>query len=166
MRVTDIFLTVPALLLAMAMTTALGSGMVNAMIAISLVWWPGYARLARGQVLSLREREFIEAAHAIGAGSGHTIFRHILPNIISPVIVKASMDMGFAILITAGLGYIGVGVQAPRPEWGVMISEGRGLLRQAWWISVFPGVAMFLTVLGFNLLGDGLRDIFDPKTRR
>lgn len=166
MRVTDIFLTVPALLLAMAMAAALGSGMINAMLAISLVWWPGYARLTRGHVLSLREREFIESTRAIGASRWHTIIRHILPNVLSPVIIKASMDMGFAILVAAGLGYIGVGVQAPTPEWGVMISEGRGLLRQAWWASVFPGLAMFITVLGFNLLGDGLRDIFDPKTRK
>jgi peptide/nickel transport system permease protein len=166
MRITDIFLTVPALLLAMAMAAALGSGMVNAMIAIALVWWPGYARLTRGQVLSLREREFIEATRALGGGRWHTIFRHIFPNILSPVIVKASMDIGFAILVAAGLGYIGVGVQAPTPEWGVMISEGRGLLRQAWWVSIIPGLAMFTTVLGFNLLGDGLRDVFDPKTRR
>jgi peptide/nickel transport system permease protein len=166
MRITDIFLTVPALLLAMAMAAALGSGMINAMLAISLVWWPGYARLTRGHVLSLREREFIESTRAIGATRWHTILRHILPNVLSPVIVKASMDMGFAILVAAALGYIGVGVQAPTPEWGVMISEGRGLLRQAWWASVFPGLAMFITVLGFNLLGDGLRDIFDPKSQR
>jgi peptide/nickel transport system permease protein len=166
MRITDIFLTVPALLLAMAMAAALGSGTVNAMIAIALVWWPGYARLTRGQVLSLREREFIEATRALGGGRWHTIFRHIFPNILSPVIVKASMDIGFAILVAAGLGYIGVGVQAPTPEWGVMISEGRGLLRQAWWVSIIPGIAMFTTVLGFNLLGDGLRDVLDPKTRR
>ena len=166
MRVTDIFLTVPALLLAMAMAAALGSGIINAMIAIALVWWPGYARLTRGAVLSLREREFIEATRALGGGKWHTIVRHIFPNIISPVIVKASMDIGFAILIAAGLGYIGVGVQEPTPEWGAMISEGRGLLREAWWVSVFPGIAMFITVLGFNLLGDGLRDVLDPKSRR
>lgn len=166
MRVTDIFLTVPALLLAMAMAAALGSGMVNAMIAIALVWWPGYARLTRGQVLSLREREYIEATRALGGGRWHTIIRHVLPNVLSPVIVKASMDIGFAILVAAGLGYIGVGVQAPTPEWGVMISEGRGLLRQAWWVSIIPGVAMFITVLGFNLLGDGLRDVLDPKSKK
>jgi peptide/nickel transport system permease protein len=166
MRITDIFLTVPALVLAMAMATALGSGMVNAMIAISLVWWPGFARLTRGQVLALREQDFVESARALGAGSGHTILRHILPNVISPVIIKASMDMGFAILVAAGLGFIGVGVQPPTPEWGVMISEGRGYLRQAWWMSVFPGLAMFITVLGFNLLGDGLRDLFDPRMRQ
>ncbi len=166
MRITDIFLTVPALVLAMAMAAALGTGMVNAMIAISLVWWPGFARLTRGQVLSLREQDYIEAARAVGASRTHTIVRHILPNVLSPVIIKASMDMGFAILVTAGLGYIGVGVQEPTPEWGVMISVGRSLLRQAWWVSVFPGVAMFTTVLGFNLLGDGLRDVFDPKMRR
>jgi len=166
MRITDIFLTVPALVLAMAMAAALGTGMVNAMIAISLVWWPGFARLTRGQVLSLRQQDYIEAARAVGASRTHTIIRHILPNVLSPVIIKASMDMGFAILVTAGLGYIGVGVQEPTPEWGVMISVGRSLLRQAWWVSVFPGVAMFTTVLGFNLLGDGLRDVFDPKMRR
>jgi peptide/nickel transport system permease protein len=166
MRVTDVFMTVPALLLAMAMAAALGAGMINAMIAIALVWWPGYTRLTRAQVLSLRERDFIESGRALGASPWHIIRRHILPNVISPVIIKASLDMGFAILVTAGLGYIGVGVQAPTPEWGVMISEGRGLLREAWWISLFPGLAMFITVLGFNLLGDGLRDVFDPKARR
>jgi peptide/nickel transport system permease protein len=166
MRVTDVFMTVPALLLAMAMAAALGAGMINAMIAIALVWWPGYTRLTRAQVLSLRERDFIESGRALGASPWHIIRRHILPNVVSPVIVKASLDMGFAILVTAGLGYIGVGVQAPTPEWGVMISEGRGLLREAWWISLFPGLAMFITVLGFNLLGDGLRDVFDPKARR
>jgi peptide/nickel transport system permease protein len=150
----------------MVMGVALGPGMLNAMLAISLVWWPGYARLTRGQVLSLREQDFIESARAVGAGPWHTIFRHVIPNVISPVIIKASLDMGFAILVAAGLGYIGVGVQPPTPEWGVMISEGRGLMRQAWWISTFPGLAMFITVMGFNLLGDGLRDVFDPKMRR
>jgi len=166
MRITDVFMTVPALLLAMAMAAALGAGMVNAMIAIALVWWPGYTRLVRGQVLSLREQDFIEAGRALGAGRWHIISRHIIPNVLSSVIIKASLDMGFAILVAAGLGYIGVGVQAPTPEWGVMISEGRGYLRDAWWISVFPGLGMFITVLGFNLLGDGLRDTFDPKVRR
>ncbi len=166
MRVTDVFMTVPALLLAMAMAAALGAGMGNAMLAIALVWWPGYTRLVRGQVLSLREQDFIEAGRALGANRRHMLWRHIIPNVLSPIIIKASLDMGFAILVTAGLGYIGVGVQAPTPEWGVMISEGRGYLREAWWMSVFPGIAMFITVLGFNLLGDGLRDIFDPRARR
>ena len=166
MRITDVFLTVPALLLAMAMAAALGAGMGNAMLAIALVWWPGYTRLVRGQVLALREQDFIEAGRALGANRWHILWKHVIPNVLSAVIVKASLDMGFAILVTAGLGYIGVGVQAPTPEWGVMISEGRGFLREAWWISVFPGLGMFITVLGFNLLGDGLRDIFDPKQRR
>ncbi|MBX3085700.1 MAG: ABC transporter permease [Anaerolineae bacterium] len=166
MRVTDVFLTVPALLLAMAMAAALGAGMTNAMLAIALVWWPGYTRLVRGQVLALREQDFIEAGRALGANRWHILWKHVIPNVLSAVIIKASLDMGFAILVTAGLGYIGVGVQAPTPEWGVMISEGRGFLREAWWISVFPGIGMFITVLGFNLLGDGLRDIFDPKQRR
>lgn len=166
MRITDIFMTVPYLLLAMAIAAALGSGALNATLAIALVWWPGFTRLTRGQVLSLREQEFVESAEAIGAGSWRTIFRHLIPNALSAVTIKASLDFGFAILVVAGLGYIGVGVQPPTPEWGVMISEGRSLLRQAWWVSVFPGVAMFITVLGFNLLGDGLRDILDPKMRR
>jgi len=117
-------------------------------------------------VLSLREQDFIEAGRALGAGRWHIIFRHIIPNVLSSVIIKASLDMGFAILVAAGLGYIGVGVQAPTPEWGVMISEGRDYVRDAWWLSVFPGLGMFITVLGFNLLGDGLRDTFDPKARR
>jgi len=166
MRITDIFMTVPYLLLAMAIAAAFGGGAINATIAIALVWWPGFARLTRGQVLSLREQEFIESAHAIGSGAWRTIFKHLIPNVLSAVTIKASLDMGFAILVVAGLGYIGVGVQPPTPEWGVMISEGRSLLRQAWWVSVFPGLAMFITVLGFNLLGDGLRDILDPKMRR
>ncbi len=166
MRITDIFMTIPYLLLAMAIAAAFGGGAINATIAIALVWWPGFARLTRAQVLSLREQEFIESAHAIGAGPWRTIFKHLIPNVLSAVIIKASLDMGFAILVVAGLGYIGVGVQPPMPEWGVMISEGRSQLRQAWWMSVFPGLAMFITVLGFNLLGDGLRDIFDPKMRQ
>ncbi|MFN8371251.1 MAG: ABC transporter permease [Anaerolineae bacterium] len=165
MRITDVFMTVPALLLAMAVSAALGAGMVNAMIAIALVWWPGYTRLVRGQVLALRELDFIEAGRALGANRWRIIAKHVIPNVMSSIIIKASLDMGFAILVTAGLGYIGVGVQAPTPEWGVMISEGRSFLRDAWWLSVFPGLAMFITVLGFNLLGDGLRDIFDPKAR-
>ena len=165
MRVTDIFLSIPGLLLALAIIGALGPGITNSMIALSLVWWPGYVRLVQGKTLSLKEEAFIEAAHSGGAGRARIIFLHILPNCTSPIIVKASMDMGMAILAAAGLGFIGVGVQPPAPEWGAMISAARNYLPNWWWYAVFPGLAIFITVLGFNLLGDGLRDILDPQSR-
>ena len=165
MRVTDIFLSIPGLLLALAIIGALGPGITNSMIALSLVWWPGYVRLVQGKTLSLKEEAFIEAAHSVGAGRARIIFLHILPNCTSPIIVKASMDMGMAILAAAGLGFIGVGVQPPAPEWGAMISAARNYLPNWWWYAVFPGLAIFITVLGFNLLGDGLRDILDPQSR-
>lgn len=166
MRVTDIFLTIPSLILALTIAAALGPGITHAMMAISLVWWPGYCRLTQGLVLSLREEDYIEAARSMGANSWRIIFRHIVPNCISPIVIKASMDMGFAILVAAGLGFIGVGAQPPSPEWGAMISYGRKYLPTWWWYATFPGLAMFFTVLGFNLLGDGLRDVLDPRTRR
>lgn len=166
MRITDIFLTVPYLILALAIAAALGHGITHAMMAISLVWWPGYCRLTAGLFLSLREADHVEAARSIGASSWRIIFRHILPMCISPIIIKASMDMGLAILATAALGFIGVGAQPPLPEWGAMISTGRKYLPTWWWYATFPGLAIFFTVLGFNLLGDGLRDVLDPRTRR
>ena len=165
MRITDIFLSIPGLILALAIIGALGPGITNSMIALSLVWWPGYVRLVQGKTLSLKEEAFIEAAHSVGAGRARIIFLHILPNCTSPIIVKASMDMGMAILAAAGLGFIGVGVQPPAPEWGAMISAARNYLPNWWWYAVFPGLAIFITVLGFNLLGDGLRDILDPQSR-
>jgi peptide/nickel transport system permease protein len=165
MRVTDIFLSVPGLLLALAIVGALGPGIKNSMIALSIVWWPGYVRLVQGKTLSLREESFVEAAKSIGASRFRIIFSHILPNCTSPIIVKASMDMGMAILFAANLGFIGVGAQPPMPEWGAMISVGRNYLPDHWWMATFPGVAILITVLGFNLLGDGLRDVLDPQSR-
>jgi peptide/nickel transport system permease protein len=165
MRITDIFLAIPGLILALAIIGALGPGITNSMIALSLVWWPGYVRLVQGKTLSLKEESFIEAAQSVGAGKARIIFLHILPNCTSPIIVKASMDMGMAILAAAGLGFIGVGAQPPAPEWGAMISIARNYLPNWWWYALFPGLAIFITVLGFNLLGDGLRDILDPQSR-
>jgi peptide/nickel transport system permease protein len=166
MRATDIMLTVPGIFLALSITAALGPGVLNAMIALSITWWPGYARLVQAQVLSARENDYVQAARSMGASHRRIIFKHILPNIISSIIIKASLDVGFAILNLAALGFIGVGAQPPLPEWGAMIATGRRFLPQYWWYSTFPGLAMFLTVFGFNMLGDGLRDVFDPRSRR
>ncbi len=165
MRTTDIFLSVPGLLLALAIVGALGPGIKNAMIALSLVWWPGYVRLVQGKTLALREESFVEAARSLGASRIRLLFSHLLPNCASPIIVKASMDMGMAILFAANLGFIGVGAQPPEPEWGAMISAGRNYLPEHWWLATFPGLAILITVLGFNLLGDGLRDVLDPQSR-
>ena len=166
MRTTDIFLTIPDLILAMAFAAALGPGLFNVMIAVSLVWWPGYCRLARANVIALKDSQFAEAAESIGASRTRVLFSHILPNAFPTILVKASMDIGFAVLTTAALGFIGLGTQPPTPDWGVMIADGRKYLREAWWFSTFPGIAILLTVLAFNLLGDGLRDVFDPRARR
>ena len=136
------------------------------MIALSVTWWPGYCRLVQAQVLSAREEDYVQAARSMGASRRRIIFKHILPNIISSIVIKASLDIGFAILNLAALGFIGVGAQPPLPEWGAMIATGRRFLPQYWWYSTFPGLAMFLTVFGFNMLGDGLRDVFDPRSRR
>jgi peptide/nickel transport system permease protein len=165
MRVTDLFLSVPSLVLALAVVGALGPSIVNAVIAISLVWWPGYVRLTQGKTLAVKEETYVEAARALGVGRLRVVFAHVLPNCLSPLVVKASMDMGTAILTAASLGFIGLGAQPPHPEWGAMISHGRNYLPTWWWYSAFPGLAIYLTVLGFNLLGDGLRDLLDPKSR-
>jgi peptide/nickel transport system permease protein len=166
MRVTDVFLTIPDLILAMAFAAALGPGLRNVMIAVSLVWWPGYCRLVRANVIALRDAQFAEAAASLGSSRSRVLFRHILPNAFPTVLVKASMDIGFAVLTTASLGFIGLGTQPPTPDWGQMVSEGRKYLRDAWWYSTFPGLAILLTVFATNLLGDGLRDIFDPRGRK
>jgi peptide/nickel transport system permease protein len=166
MRVTDVFLTIPDLILAMAFAAALGAGLLNVMIAVSLVWWPGYCRLTRANVIALRDSQFAEAARAVGSSEARILVRHVLPNAMPTVLVKASMDIGFAILTTAALGFIGLGTQPPTPDWGVMISDGRKYLREAWWFSTFPGLAILLAVLAFNMLGDGLRDVLDPRARR
>lgn len=163
MRMTDIFLTVPALVLAIAVTAALGKGILNVMIGIALVWWPGFARLTRSLVIGLREEVFAEAARSIGAGHMRILFRHILPNTLSPIIVKMSTDFGFAVLTAAALGFIGLGAQPPTPEWGAMINEGRDYFPDDWWVSTFPGMAIFVMVFSWNLLGDGVRDLLDPR---
>ena len=165
MRVTDVFLSVPGLVLAIAIVGALGPGIVNAMLALSLVWWPGYVRLVQAKTLALKNEIYVQAAYSIGASKLRIVFIHILPNCTSPIIVKASMDMGMAILGAASLGFLRLGAQPPFPEWGAMISIARTYLPDWGWYSFFPGLAISLTVLGFNLLGDGLRDILDPKHR-
>ena len=165
MRLTDIFLAFPSLILAMAISAALGPSLTNVMIAVALVSWPTYARLVRAQVLALREREFVEAARALGSSQGRVALRHLLPNSLAPLLVQGSFDVGSAILTAAGLGFIGFGAQPPTPEWGAMVSETRNYISQAPWASSAPAVAILLTVLAFNLIGDGLRDVFDPRGR-
>ena len=165
MRLTDVFLAFPALILAMAVAGALGPSLNNAMIAIAVVGWPVYARLVRGQVLALREREYVEAARSLGASAPHIILRHILPNTLAPLLVQASFDMGGAILAAAGLSFIGFGAQPPLPEWGVMISEGRQFITTHLYLSLYPGVAILLAVGACNLIWDGLRDALDTRLR-
>ncbi len=166
MRITDVFLSFPPLLLAIAMVAVMGSSLKNAILAISLSWWPWYTRLIRGQAISVKERKFVQAAETIGTSRMKIIFRHIIPNCISPVIVQASMDIGGVILTVASLSFLGLGAQLPTPEWGLMISMGRTYFPDKWWYCIFPGIAIFLTVLCFNLLGDAIREILDPKTRK
>lgn len=165
MRITDVFFSFPALILAMAIAGALGPDLGNTMIAIAVVSWPVYARLVRAQVMSLRRREFIEAAEAVGVPTPRLLWRHLLPNTLAPILVQASFDMGAAILAAAGLSFIGFGAQPPTPEWGVMISEGRKYVGTHLWLSLFPALAILLTVAAFNLIGDGLRDALDPRLR-
>ena len=165
MRITDIFFAFPALILAMAIAGALGPSLQNALIAISAVTWPVYARLLRGQVLALKEREFILAARTVGVPESRIVLRHLLPNMLAPLLVQASFDMGAAITAVAGLSFIGFGAQPPTPEWGVMISEGSKFFSTQPWLSFFPGLTILLTVTAFNLIGDGLRDALDPRLR-
>ncbi len=166
MRITDVCLAVPGLVLALAIVAALGAGVMHGVVALALVWWPGYVRLIEAKALTLRSEPFVEASRTMGAGHGWILLRHILPNCLSPLVVKASMDIGLAILAVASLGFIGLGAQPPAPEWGAMISVARSYMPQWWWYSVFPGLFIFLTVLGFNLFGDGLRDLLDPRSAR
>jgi len=166
MRITDVFLSFPPLLLAISIAAILGPSLQNAMLAIAISWWPWYARLVRGQAISIKEWAFIKAAEAIGTPKSVIIFKHVIPNCISPVIVQASMDIGGVILTISSLSFLGLGAQAPTPEWGLMISTSRTYFLNSWWYSIYPGVAIFVTVLAFNLLGDGLREILDPKTRK
>ncbi|MFC7326066.1 ABC transporter permease [Halorubrum rutilum] len=163
MRTTDIFLAIPPTLLAMAVVAATGSSLFNVMVAIAFSWWSWYARLTQGEVLSIKEEEFIESSRALGSNWLRTTFKEVLPNIVSPITVKATLDMGFVILVGAGLSFLGLGAQPPTPTWGAMIAQGRNYVTTFWWIAVFPGLAISFAVLGFNFIGDGLRDAFDVE---
>jgi len=163
MRVTDIFLAIPPTLLAMAVVAATGASLFNVMVAIAFSWWSWYARLVQGEVLSIKEDEFIESSRALGSGWVRTTFKEILPNVVSPITVKATLDMGFVILVGAGLSFLGLGAQPPTPTWGAMIAQGRNYVTSFWWIAVFPGLAISFAVLGFNFIGDGLRDVLDVE---
>jgi len=163
MRVMDVLLAFPGILLALAIVSVLTPGLTNVMIAVGLSAVPTYARLVRGSVLSARENLYVEAARAIGSRDPAILARYILPNVVAPLVVTATLGLGTAILASAALSFLGLGSQPPQPEWGRMLSEGRDYLREAWWISTFPGLGIMLTVLGMNLLGDGLRDVLDPR---
>lgn len=162
---TDVLLAFPGLLLAIAIVTVLGPSLVNALFAIAIANIPRYIRVTRGVVLAQTQRDYVDASRALGARSPRIMFRHILPNILAPVIVLASLGIASGILTAASLSFLGLGAQPPEPEWGAMLSTGRSYIRRAWWITFFPGLAIMLTVLALNLVGDGLRDILDPKTR-
>jgi peptide/nickel transport system permease protein len=166
MRVMDGLLALPTLVLALAITAMLGPSLNNAMIAIGVTGVPVFARLVRGQVLSIRELEYITAARTLGAGGLRMMLRHILPNVLSPIVVQASLAMPTAILAEAGLSFLGLGVQPPTPSWGAMLNTAKGYLQQDTWLAVAPGTAIFVTVLGFNFLGDAIRDALDPRLRR
>lgn len=166
MRVTDIFLAFPSLVLAIVFVAFLGPSIRNVMISIVLSWWPWYTRLVRGAAVSLRERAYVEAARTMDVSSFRIIWRHILPNAFGPVIVQMTLDIGTVILAAAGLSFLGLGAQPPTPDWGLMISEGRNYILTQWWIGSFPGLAIFILVLAFNLVGDGLRDVLDPRSKR
>lgn len=163
MRVTEIFQAFPPLLLAMVMVALFGPSLVNAGIALAISWWPWYARLVRAEAITLRERSYVEAARSIGVPSWVIIPRHILRNALTPVLVQATVDIGTVILSAGSLAFIGLGAQPPTADWGLMVAEGRGLIFNYWWISTFPGLAIFIAVLGFNLLGDSIRDMLDPR---
>ena len=165
MRAMEVLLAFPSILLAIAIVAALGPSLVNVMIAVGLRSIPSFARLTRSMVLSLKELEFVQGVHALGAGHGRVLFRHILPNSVSPLLVFSSMQVATSILLAAILSFLGLGVQPPTPEWGKMVSDGRAYLLDAPHVSLFPGIAIFLTVMGFNCLGDGLRDALDPRMR-
>jgi ABC-type dipeptide/oligopeptide/nickel transport system permease subunit len=163
MRVIDVLLAFPSLILALLAVFALGPGLTNAMIAVGISAIPSYARVTRGEVLSAKENLYVQAAEAVGAPTLVIMFRHILPNIIAPNIVIAALGTGIAILAGSALSFLGLGAQAPTPEWGLMLAQGRGFMQLAWWLSFFPGLAIMVTVMSLNLLGDGLRDVLDPR---
>jgi peptide/nickel transport system permease protein len=163
MRITDLFLAFPPLLLAMAIVAAMGPGLQNATLALAISWWPWYARIARGLAVSLREWPFVDAARAMGIRDSAIIFRHIVPNSLGPIVVQATIDIGTVILAAGGLAFIGLGARPPAPDWGLMVAEGRQYILEQWWLSTFPGLAIFFTVLAFNLVGDLLLRLLDPR---
>ncbi len=165
MRVVDVLLAFPNIILALVIAGILGPSLTNVMIALSAIWWVGYARIIRGSVLSVKEKEFVEAARAMGCSDTHIAIRHILPNVLSPVIVLATLDMGHIILSIAALSFLGLGAQPPIPEWGTMLNEGRPFMETAPHLMIFPGLMIMVVVLAFNFLGDGLRDALDPRMK-
>lgn len=165
MRVMDIFLAIPSTLLAIAIVAALGPSVINMMIAITVSNIPPFARIVRSSVITIRNEEYVEAARAIGGSDSRIVFRHIIPNAMAPLIVQATMCVAGSILSIASLSFLGLGIQPPTPEWGSMLSNGRQFIRSAWWVCTFPGVAIMLSILSLNLLGDGLRDALDPKLK-
>jgi peptide/nickel transport system permease protein len=164
MRITDVFLAFPKLVMALAFAAALGPGIENAVIAISLTTWPPYARMARAETIAIARSDFISAVKLQGASTPRILFKHIVPLCISSLIVRLTLDMAGIILTAAGLGFLGLGAQPPTAEWGAMVSTGRDVILDQWWVATIPGIAIFIVSLGFNLLGDGLRDVFDPKS--
>jgi len=164
MRIGDMLMSIPRLLLAIAIVVATGKSLPKLVIAISLPWWPWYARVIRGEVIRIREQGYVEAARSVGTSSWRILFMHVLPNLIGVMVVQASLQVGRAILAVAALGFLGLGVQPPLVEWGLMVSIGRTYMPNWWWMAIFPGAAIFLLGFGFNLLGDGLRDSLDPRT--
>ncbi len=165
MRIMDIFLAIPSILLAIAIVAALGTSIVNLMIAIAIANIPPFARIVRASVLTIKNEEYIEAARAMGASDVRIIFRHVIPNSLAPIIVQATLCIAGSILAIAGLSFIGLGIQPPTPEWGSMLSSGRQYVRYAWWVCTFPGLAIMISILSLNLFGDGLRDALDPKLK-
>jgi peptide/nickel transport system permease protein len=166
MRVSDVFLAVPQIVLAIAIAQTLGPSIENVILALSVTYWPWFTRLVHAEVRSLKNETFIEAAIALGVPTWRIMLLHVLPNVASPIIVRTSIGMGFTILTASALGFLGLGAPPPAPEWGRMIAESREFLPEAWWYALAPGLAIFLVVMGFNLLGDGLRDVLDPRIRR
>jgi len=166
MRVTDVFLAVPQLILALAVAQLMGRGIGSAMAALALTYWPFFCRTVYSEVRRLRNTLFVEALQGLGASASRILFVHMLPNVASAIIVRATIGMGFTIMTTAVLGFLGIGATPPNPDWGLAIAEGREYLPQSWWAVTFPGLGILVTVLGFNLFGDGIRDLVDPRLRR
>jgi peptide/nickel transport system permease protein len=166
MRIMDVMLAFPSFILAMALAAALGPSLVNAIVPIAIVRTPFYVRLARAQALGLRERAYVRAAETFGSSRRHILWRHILPNSMAPIVVQATLDIGLAILTVSALSFIGLGAQQPTAEWGAMVANGRAYFLDQWWYPTFPGLAILVTAVGFNLVGDGLREVLDPRLRR